>query len=108
MKEEKKEVKITFRVSSDEMERIEKKIEKSKLSRSEYLRKATLDKKIVVVEVLTEYSTELRRIGNNINQLTKAVNTGFVEDTGGKLDEIQKELREIWQQLREVHRGEGV
>lgn len=99
---------FSFRVTEEEKIRIEKKIEKSKLTKSDYLRKSVLDKKIIVVEGLPEYTQELQRIGNNLNQLTKAVNKGIVEDTGDKLKDIKKEFNEAWQQLRELHRGADV
>ena len=56
-------------------------IEKSKiakLSLSEYLFEQGLDKDIVIVDGLNEVVTELRRIGNNINQLTYWVNCGRI------------------------------
>jgi len=108
MAEENRAYKITFRVTKEELEKIEGKIIKSKLARSDYLRHSVLDKKIVVVEGLVEYSTELRRIGNNIKQLTKAFHEGQEVKTAEKLEEIQKELREAWQLLRAVHQGAGV
>jgi len=108
MAEENREYKITFRVTKEELEKIEGKITKSKLARSDYIRQSVLDKKIVVVEGLVEYSNELRRIGNNINQLTKAFHEGKDIQANEKLEEIQKELIEAWQLLRAVHRGAGV
>ena len=94
MTEENRDQKITFRVTTDELKKIEEKIEKSKLTKSEYLRKSTLNKKIVVVEGIKECSDEVRRIGSNINQLTKAVHVGRVIDLSDKLEEIQKELNQ--------------
>ena len=41
--------------------------------------------------------TELRRIGNNINQLTKKVNQGILSEVN--LSEVKKELNKIWQLL---------
>ena len=56
-------------------------IEKSKiakLSLSEYLIEQGLDKDIVMVYGLNEVISELRRIGNNINQLTYLANSGRI------------------------------
>ena len=42
-----------------------------------YLRDCALDKKIIVVKGIDEAANELRKIGNNLNQLTRAVNSGY-------------------------------
>jgi hypothetical protein len=73
---------IKFFVSDLELEKINKKIEKSKLTKSDFLRKMVLEKEIIVVDGLKELAMELNRIGNNINQISKAVNQGKVNDTG--------------------------
>lgn len=73
---------IKFFVSDSELEKINKKIEKSKLTKSDFLRKMVLGKEIIVVDGLKELAMELNRIGNNINQISKAVNQGKVNDTG--------------------------
>jgi hypothetical protein len=77
-----KDLYFSFRVSEEEKIKIDKKIEKSKLKKSDFLRKMVLGKEIIVVDGLKELAMELNRIGNNINQISKAVNQGKVNDTG--------------------------
>ena len=53
-----------------------------------YLRDCALGKKIIVVKGVDEVANELRKIGNNLNQLTRAVNSGYcfevdLRETGG-------------------------
>ena len=88
---------ITIRVSEKEKKRLIEKSEVAKLSLSEYLIKQGLDKEIVIVDGLNEVVSELRRIGNNINQLTRLANSGII--TCVELDNAKKELQKIWQSL---------
>ena len=45
---------INFRLSSDELEIFNKNVEKSKLKKSEYLRRCILEKDIIVIDDLKE------------------------------------------------------
>jgi hypothetical protein len=64
---------------------------------SEYMIASSLNGKIIVESDKSEYITELRRIGNNINQLTKKVNQGILKEIN--LSEVKEELNKIWQLL---------
>ncbi len=93
--------KYSFRVNNKDYEKIEKNIKKSKLSITEYMTKSALNKEIVVIDDLKELVLEVNKIGVNINQLTKLANQGKV-DCAGELEEINKELVEVWQLLRQL------
>lgn len=67
------------------------------MSLSEYMITSSLNEQIIVEADKSEYITELRRIGNNINQLTKKVNQGILREVN--LSEVKKELNKIWQLL---------
>ena len=69
---------VTIRVSEKEKKKLIEKSEVAKLSLSEYLIKQGLDKEIVIVDGLSEVVSELRRIGNNINQLTYLATSGRI------------------------------
>lgn len=86
-----KERRLICRVSEKEYERVDKLAEKSKLNKSEFMRKSILRKKIIVIEDIKDLAIELRRIGNNLNQLTRAVNAGEVKDIT-ELKEIKEKL----------------
>lgn len=45
---------------------------------------------------------ELRRIGNNVNQIARAVNSGYATEVN--LTETREELRAIWQSLNSLLR----
>ena len=56
-----------------------------------------MDKEIIVINGLEEAITQLRKIGNNINQLTKLSNKGSI--TNVNLENVKEELKNIWQLL---------
>lgn len=90
---------LKFYADEKELKSVKNKIKKSKLSQQEYLLKSALDKDIYVIDGLHEMTIELKRIGNNLNQLTRAVNEGQA-NCSKELELIQKELSETWQSLR--------
>lgn len=92
---------IVIRASETEFEKIKKKVEKSKLTQNEYLLKSALNKEIIVVEGLRDLTVELKRIGNNLNQLTRSVNEGKI-NYSKELSEVNEEMKEVWQLLRQL------
>ena len=69
---------IAFRVTPEERAWIEKQSYGNYRRISDFVRDCVFEKDIVIVKGLDEFSLELRRIGNNLNQLTRAVNAGIV------------------------------
>ena len=68
-KEPKTEI-LRTRVSPEEREQIEYKALSSYRTVSRYLRDAALDKPIVIINGVDELADELRRVGNNLNQIS--------------------------------------
>lgn len=91
---------ITIRVSEKEKKKLIEKSEVAKLSLSEYLIKQGLDKEIVIVDGLNEVVSELRRIGNNINQLTYLVNSGRIYTVD--FSEVKQEIGKVWNVINEL------
>lgn len=91
---------ITIRVNEKEKKKLIKRSEVAKLSLSEYLIKQGLDKEIVIVDGLNEVVVELRRIGNNINQLMYLVNSRriYIVD----LSEVKQEIGKVWSVISEL------
>lgn len=94
---------LKFRVTPDEKRMIEQKALSSYKYLSLYLRDCALDKEIKVVTGADNVANELRRIGNNINQLTQAVNSGSTDVID--LTEIKQALKNIWQSLNSLTRN---
>ena len=91
---------ITIRVSEKEKSGLIEKSKIAKLSLSEYLIEQGLDKGIVIVDGLNEVVSELRRIGNNINQLTYLANSERIYTVD--LSEVKQELGKIWNVINEL------
>lgn len=92
---------IVIRASESEFEAIKLKIAESKITQNEYLLRCALNKDIVVVDGLRELTVELKRIGNNLNQLTRSVNEGRA-NCSKELQSINGEMKEVWQLLRSL------
>ncbi len=92
---------LIFRATEKEKNKIQDKVKKSKLNQNEYLLRSALDKKIVVIDGLDEFVLEIRRIGNNLNQLTRLAHEGKV-NCKNELAEIEKEMGEVWQLLSQL------
>lgn len=75
---------------------------KTYYSQSEYIRKCVLDKKITVIPGVRDLIVDLKRIGNNLNQLTHRVNAGEVTVLGDNLKEIKDDFSIAWGSLFEV------
>ena len=94
---------MKFRATEEEKDRIMKKVDASDLSISEYLRRCALDKKIVSVNGLDDVARELRAIGNNLNQITRAVNSGYIQAVN--LQETEEVLGQLWQSLNSLQQS---
>ena len=70
----KREVIIPFRVSAREKEELEKKAAACGWSLSDYIRACISATHVTVIEGADALTDELRRIGNNLNQLTRYAN----------------------------------
>ena len=91
---------VTIRGSQKEKKKLIEKSEVAKLSLSEYLIKQGLDKEMVIVDGLNEVVTELRKIGNNINQLTYLANSGIIHAVD--LSEVKQEIGKVWNVINEL------
>ncbi len=100
MNKEPKTVILSCRVTPEQREEIEYKALSSYRTLSMYLRDCALNKNIIVVKGIDEITSELRKIGNNLNQLTRAVNSGYAYEVD--LRETREEVARIWQSLNSL------
>ncbi len=91
---------INFRVTQEDYERIHKQAEKIKLSLTAYLLTMALKGEITVIEGLPDMAKELRKIGVNINQLTRLCHEGKI--TCLELKGVTSKLGEIWRLLNSL------
>ena len=84
---------VPIRFSDHELSVIDANAKRANMSRTEYFVSAGMDKPIVILDDLKPMLAELRRIGNNVNQLTRKANSGEVYVVG--LNEINEQLGAI-------------
>ena len=102
---EKKESRITVRLSPEELNSIEAKAETAHMALSTYIRACALRHKVVVVEGVKECNSELKAIGRNLNQLTVLAHEGRIQMVN--LEGIESALEKNYigiQQLAELER----
>ena len=102
---EKKEYRITIRLSPEELKSIEAKAETAHMTLSTYIRACALRHKVVVVEGVKECASELKAIGRNLNQLTVLAHEGRIQLVN--LDSVESALEQNYigiQQLAELER----
>ena len=96
----KRSINIGFRVNENESKVIYSKIEKSRLSMREFILSCITNKEILIKDGGREVIIELKRIGNNLNQLAHNVNAGLIHDCSNQLEAIYEEIRRLrkeWQ-----------
>ena len=91
---------IVIRVTIQEKERLIKKSQEADMTLSEYLIEQGLERDIVIIEDVKNLVYELRKIGNNINQLTHLANSGMIKVV--YLDGFKEDLKKIWIALNSI------
>ena len=81
---------LTIRLTESEKANIEKKAAKAKMNLTEYIIAASNKSKIKVAEDTTPLLIELKRIGNNINQIATRANMDIYQREN--FEGIRKEL----------------
>lgn len=96
----KKTERIEIRLTPEEKTMIINNSVKDNTTISEYLIKSATKKEIVVINDLDKLVIQLRKLGNNVNQLTKLANGRVI--TCVELGGVKKELSKIWQSLNSL------
>ena len=91
---------LSFRVSEEEYQQLQEKVLQSGKNQQEYILSCVLEKQIVNTDGIKELIPELKRIGNNLNQIAKRCNEGGVLPSEAEVREQGEELKQVWQLLR--------
>lgn len=91
-------------MTDQEYEAFQESLARSKMKQNEFVLSCILNKKINVMEGFLDVSKALRQIGNNLNQIAKAVNSGNATSQP-VVEELQKGVDELWQLLRRLKAG---
>lgn len=91
---------VSFRLSEEEYLKLEEKVKIVNLSIPQFCKKVSLSKKIKQPNIdkdgALKIASELRRIGVNINQVSKHVNINS-NVSEEQIKTLEKELGQIWQ-----------
>ena len=86
---------IVIRLSEEELAQIKEKVEQSERANSNII-EALTQSNIVNLDGLKEIYPELKRQGNNLNQIAKKLNENGYVDYKQELPNTMKEVREVW------------
>lgn len=100
MSKELKNTEIKLRVTQREKEMINEKARAAKLNRSQYILSAISGHPVIVMEGLKDLAYQLRKIGNNLNQLTTLANQKQIITL--ELEGTKKEIHQIWRSLNSL------
>lgn len=95
---------IVIRMTDQEIEAVKKKIDQSGMRQQEYLIKALTQKEIISTDGIKELLPEMKRIGNNINQIARNCNEGD-QATRDEIRKVGEELNDTWRLLRQLAHG---
>lgn len=93
---------LTIRLTSAEKERIERNAKRTKQSITDYIVLLSLETPIHVAEDVKPLLIELKRIGNNLNQIAAKINSGVFRSYD--FQDVVDEQKKIYEQLLEIAR----
>ena len=91
---------LTVRLTDKERERIVKQAQRAKMNLTDFIVAATCHPLIIVPEDLKPAVAEMNRMGNNINQIARKINSGAVRSYN--FDEVLEKQNEIIVLLQEI------
>jgi translation initiation factor 1 (eIF-1/SUI1) len=98
----KRNISLGIWLTQEELEGLKMRISNTNLNQSAYIRKSILDKNITVIPGIRDFTIELKRIGNNLNQITRLANEGSLTIIGDNMKNINEDLGSIWEKLAET------
>ena len=99
----KRNVTLTIRVTAGEKDAIARKADKARMSLTDYIVASSLLTEIHVAEDTRPLLTELKRIGNNMNQISMKINAGAFQSYN--FQEVIEMQRNIYEELYRINRG---
>ena len=93
---------VTAWLDEKELMLLKDKMSKTYFNRSDYIRKCLLGKKITVVPGIREMVIEFKKIGGNLDKITRSVDSGTSAVVGDNLKSIKEDLKTAWGKLAVV------
>lgn len=94
---------LTIRLTAVEKDAIVKNAAKARMSLTDYIIASSLLKEIYVAEDTRPLITELKRIGNNLNQISMKINAGAFQSYN--FQEVIEMQKNIYEELYRISRG---
>ena len=94
---------LTIRVTAAEKDAIVRNAAKARMSLTDYIVASSLLTEIYVAEDTRPLLTELKRIGNNLNQISTKINAGAF--TSYNFQEVIDLQKAIYEELYRINRG---
>lgn len=93
---------LEIRLTEDELYEIDNRSKKLRMSRSKFLLQAALHQKIIVLDStsIKQLTSELRKIGININQIAILCNMGKLECV--HIEDTKSEIKKVWEELNKL------
>ena len=93
---------LEIRLTEDELYEIDNRSKKLRMSRSKFLLQAALHQKIIVLDStsIKQLTSELRKIGININQIAILCNMGKLECV--HIEDTKSEIKNVWEELNKL------
>lgn len=102
----KRNYRVIFRVSEEELIRLKDKMALAScnpgVTISSYLRNCALGKDIVVIPGIRDLIIDMRSINNNLNQINNKINNGTVTVLGDNFKDVKEDLRAAWGKLAKI------
>ena len=99
----KRDVTLTIRLTAAEKDAIVRNAAKAHMSLTDFLVASALTTEIHVAEDTRPLITELKRIGNNLNQISMKINAGAFQSYN--FQEVIDLQRDIYEELYRISRG---
>ncbi len=95
---------LEIRLTEDELYEIDNRSKKLRMSRSKFLLQAALHQKIIVLDStsIKQLTSELRKIGININQIAILCNMGKLECV--HIEDTKYEITKDWEELNKLRK----
>lgn len=101
-KQRRRDTTLTIRLTKAEKERIKRNAKRAGRSITDYLVLLSLETPIHVAEDVKPLLIELKRIGNNLNQIATKINSGVF--VSYDFQDVVDEQKKIYEQLLEIAR----
>jgi len=93
---------VTVWLDEKELVLLKDKISKTYFCRSDYIRKCSLGKDIKVIQGIRDLIIEFKRIGSDLDKITRSVDCDTSAMLGDSLKDIKEDLKKEWGELAGV------